>query len=436
MPLAAACALSALPNTEKCWDFLLRDAIIRFMLKFPQGFLWGAATSAHQVEGNNSYSDWWKYEAEGKIKYPSGQACRHYQLFREDFDIAKSLNHNCHRFSVEWARVQPWQNEFLAQEIKHYQDVVLALKERGIEPVVTLHHFTNPQWLLELGGWENRKSVDYFLAFIEKIVDALSADVRYWVTINEPLIYTHFSYLAGDWPPQKKSLLAAAKVRNHLAQAHIRGYKLIREIYRRKNLIPPLISIASHTQAVTTCRPNLINRLSCASRDWLYNFAFVDRLFRAQTLDYIGINYYSRNLVDVRSWGVDKFFFQACSDNCDPREKNSLGWEVYPEGLYDLLIKFKKYNLPVLVTENGICTDDDSQRWRYIYGHLESAHKALEQGVKVIGYIYWSLLDNFEWDKGFSPRFGLVEVDFRTFERKIRPSALKLAQACRTSTLE
>ncbi len=416
--------------------FFVGNVIIRFMLKFPQGFLWGAATSSHQVEGDNVYNDWWKFEQEGKIKYSSGAACRHYQLYPDDFDLAKSLNHNCHRFSIEWSRIQPQENEFSQKEINHYKEVISALRQRGLEPVVTLHHFTNPAWFTQSGGWENRKSAKQFLAYAEKIVEALAADVRYWVTINEPLIYTHFSYLIGDWPPQKKSLLAAYRVRNNLARAHILAYRLIRKIYLKKNLPLPLISIASHTQAITTCRPNLINKLSCFARDQLYNFAFVDKLFRAGTLDYIGINYYSRNLVDVKEWGIDKFFFQACGDNCDPRERNSLGWEIYPEGLYDLLTKFKKYNLPILITENGICTEDDHQRWRYIQGHLESVVKALGRGVKVIGYIYWSLLDNFEWDKGFRPRFGLIEVDYQTFERKVRPSALKLAQVCRTSILE
>lgn len=406
------------------------------MAEFPKDFFWGAATSAYQVEGDNALSDWWEWEKRVGVKEPSGQACRHYELFRKDFDIAQYLHHTAHRFSVEWSRIEPEEGKFLEQEIRHYIEVACALRERGIEPVVTLHHFTNPLWLARAGGWNNRDSITFFVRYVERIVDALAPHVRFWVTINEPMVYVYHAYVIGAWPPQERSLARARKVTDMLADAHIAAYRRIHELYKKKQLPLPSVSIAHNMRAFVPCTPALKNRIAAYLRDRNFNVAFLARLIKENSLDYIGVNYYSRDLIDLDSWRMKGILLDACRKGHNTLEKNSLGWEIYPEGLYTLLLRLKRYGLPVFILENGICSDDDSLRWDFIRRHLLQVHSAMQQGAKVIGYLYWSLLDNFEWDKGFAPRFGLVDVDYRSFSRTIRASAQKLAEVCKTGTIE
>jgi beta-glucosidase len=405
------------------------------MIAFPEGFLWGAALSAYQAEGDNPNSDWWQWEQRIGLKQASGQACRHYELYRSDFDLALSLNHNAHRLSIEWSRVEPRQGEFSEKEISHYKDVILSLKQRNIQPVVTLHHFTNPLWFTALGGWKNKNAHSYFLPYVRKIVEALGEDVRYWITINEPLVYIYHSYILGVWPPQEKSFFSARKIENNLAIAHIKAYRLIHDIYKEKKLHSACVSIAQNLQAFVACQPSLINKVAVYLRERLYNFSFIENLIRHKSLDFIGINYYGRNLAHVEKWGFINLLIDTCGHGHHPLKKNSLGWDIYPEGLGDLLLKLKRYELPVLITENGVCTDDDNQRWEFISDHLRQTGEAIKQGVKVIGYIYWSLLDNFEWDKGFVPRFGIIGVDYGTYERTVRDSGKKLAEVAKSGVL-
>jgi beta-glucosidase len=411
--------------------------------RFPRDFLWGAATSAHQVEGNNIYSDWWEWEEKGLIRDPSdrsrahrsGAACRHYELYQEDFQLAQSLSHNAHRFSIEWARIEPQEGIFQESQISHYQEVLRSLRERGITPVVTLHHFTNPLWLIKKGGWTNRKSIFYFLRYTKKIVEALGDGVTYWVTINEPTIYAYFSYLIGTWPPQEKSAYKTWTVLNHFAQAHIQAYRFIHLYYRKNNLRSPQVGIANNLQFYQPLPDTSCNRWSATVRNKLFNLYFIKRLVKARSFDYIGLNYYSRSLVKAQSWSPRALLTGAGSDASSEVKKNSLGWDIYPHGLYRILIDLKQFNLPVIILENGICTDDDDLRWEFIRSHLLSVARAISEGVKVTGYFYWALLDNFEWDKGFGPRFGLVGMEYNTHKRIVRPSARKLASVYQTSEL-
>jgi beta-glucosidase len=400
------------------------------MHDFPRDFLFGAATSAHQVEGNNSLSDWWEYELAGKLKYRSGDACRHYDLYEQDFDLAKELNHNCHRLSIEWSRIEPEEGRFSSEELGHYKKVILALRRRGLTPIVTLHHFTNPGWFVRFGGWSLRESSDYFLRYVSKVVGELSEEVQFWVTINEPMVYLYHSYLLGVWPPQEKSLSKTQAVKNNLLRAHINSYRLIRAIYQKKNLGRPLVSIAQNMQAFVPCVPTLRNNIAVYLRAKFFNLEFIEKSIRARALDFIGVNYYSRSLVELKGWGIKNFAMDICAGKHSSLKKNSLGWDIYPEGFYNILVALKKYNLPIFILENGICTEDDSLRWSFIRDHLSKLGQAMDSGVKVLGYIYWSLIDNYEWDKGFAPRFGLIEVDYNTYQRRVRDSARRFAQVC------
>ncbi|MFA5092712.1 MAG: glycoside hydrolase family 1 protein [Candidatus Omnitrophota bacterium] len=405
------------------------------MKKFPRNFLWGAATSSHQVEGQNIYNDWWLAEQSGALKEASGDACCHYELYPQDFAIAKELNHNCHRFSIEWSRIEPVEGKFNTVEIEHYRKVLLELKRQGLEPVVTLHHFTNPVWFSQKGGWTKAKLQKYFLRFVDKVVREFSGLVKFWITINEPLIYSSHAYLLGVWPPKKNSLIQTAQVTINMARAHVKAYRLIHKIYQERSLLQPMVSISANLQAFEICFPTLKNKIALYLRHKLYNLCFIEALLRRKTLDYIGINYYGRNLADVRSFKIRSLLLDTCSYNHLPLRKNSLGWDIYPQGLYKLLMALKKYNLPIMITENGICTEDDSLRWDYIYEHLEQMGMAMDQGVNVLGYIYWSLIDNFEWAQGFAPRFGLVHIDYQNQKRTIRDSAKRLAQVAKDNEI-
>ncbi|MEI7999305.1 MAG: family 1 glycosylhydrolase, partial [Candidatus Omnitrophota bacterium] len=346
------------------------------MLKFPQNFLWGSATSSYQVEGDNSNSDWWPWEKKAG-KEQSGAACRHYELYEQDFELVKSLNHNAHRLSIEWARIEPNEGEFSQKELNHYIDVIVKLRAHGIEPIVTLHHFTNPIWFSQSGGWTDKRCVQRFVRYCDFVTRGLAPYVHYWITINEPTIYFSHSYMWGLWPPQLKSNLKAWQVHDHLTLAHIEIYHLMEGIYKELNLSKPLVSISQHLSAIVPCTDTLRNRWAVSLRNYWFNFEILDKLAGEQTLDFIGVNYYSRQLVDVSSWWIGNLLMETCSKNHHPMMKNSLGWDIYPDGLLQVLLKLKKYNLPVMITENGICTADDNQRWEFIRDHLTSVHQAI-----------------------------------------------------------
>ena len=390
-------------------------------IKFPKNFLWGSALSAYQSEGNNVNSDWWEWEKRvGREN--SGMASRHYEMYEEDYDLAKKLNHNAHRLSIEWSRIEPEEGKFCEKELEHYVKVILSLKARNIEPMVTLHHFTNPIWFNKLGGWQKKASIDYFLRYCDFVVRHLAKHVHFWITINEPTIYISHAYLFGAWPPQAKSYIKSKIVENILFQAHLLCYRLIHNIYKELNLTKPSVSIAQYTQSYVPSPCNLKNRLIAYLMDKRLNFWFLDKMMQHKAIDFVGLNYYTRQKIG--------------KNDPHPVKKNSLGWDIYPEGLYELLLKVGKYRLPVIITENGICTTDDDLRWEYIKSHLTSVRRAMEKGVNVMGYLYWSLIDNFEWDKGFSPRFGLINIDYKTYKRTIKESAVKFGQVCKTGQLD
>jgi len=409
------------------------------MIKFPPGFLWGAATSAYQVEGDNRNSDWWQWEKDAG-KERSGPACRHYELYKRDFDLAVRLQHNAHRLSIEWSRIEPREGKFSQKELKHYLDVILALKKRNIEPVVTLHHFSNPAWFARSGGWLDNRAASRFLGFCEFVVRPLAKHVRYWITINEPTIYISHAYILGVWPPQVKSYIKAYIVEEHLAQAHVQAYDMINKVYKELNLGYPFVSIAQHLMDYIPHKKDLKNQLAVYLRDRLYNMGFLERIIRyspeRKHLDFIGLNYYSRQVVDPKKFGLENLAMDVLDKKYTRCPTNSLGWAIYPKGIYDLLLELKNYGLPVMITENGICTEDDNQRWEFIYSHLSYIHRAMSKGVEVIGYLYWSLMDNFEWDKGFAPRFGLIKVDYATLKRTLRRSARKFAKVCKAGVLK
>lgn len=421
-------------------------------MEFPKGFLWGAATSAHQVEGNNFYNDWWEWERSGKTKEVSGIACDHFRRFEEDFDLAAKLSHNVHRFSIEWSRIEPVEGCFDEKALAHYRKVVDALRVRSIEPIVTLHHFTNPAWFLKSGGWTQVKAVDRYLRYVKRVVQALGTQVRWWITINEPMVYIYMHYLTGEGPPGGKGQLGdGLKVLDHMIRAHAGAYHLLHQANPNAQ-----VSIAKFLTVFRPCRKHsLLDRLSVRLSDKLFNTVFLDAVTEGRwaipgrrtqslqearnTLDFLGLNYYRPNFIRSRPLKGD-LLGEACdvSHHKDQIEEITdwMRWPVVPSGFTEVLMRFSKLKLPILVTENGTSMEDDSRRWRFIERHLSALHEASAKGVKVIGYCYWSLMDNFEWAHGFEPRFGLIEVDRQTRERRLRPSAIKYAKVCKSNRLE
>ena len=410
--------------------------------------LWGAATSAHQVEGGNQWNDWWAWEKAGKIAEPSGLACDQYHLFREDFHLARSLGHTAHRFSLEWSRFEPSDGQWNEEAFRHYDEVFDALQAENLEPVVTLHHFTNPQWFAEQGGWLRPDAPDLFARYVKKIAERYGQRAKFWITINEPLIFLYQGYLLGRWPPGEKSLDQCFKVMRELIRAHIKAYQVLHAEAASRNSAC-WVSLAHHMTAFSPCRKaswadrwnlflreGFLNRLiieALQSGFLFYPGIFCEKLPAGRTLDFLGVNYYTRDFIRFKNFlGFDQFGDVCAKDHhhAEVTGLNSLNWEIYPQGIREVVSSLARYRLPIVVTENGVCTDDDRVRQRFIEDHLRELEKARLAGIPVGGYFYWSLVDNFEWAEGFKPRFGIVEIDYATQERKVRESAKTLTINC------
>jgi beta-glucosidase len=420
---------------------------------FPEGFLWGSATSAHQVEGNNTNNDWWAWEQAGRVKETSGLACDQFNRFREDFDLAKQLGHNAHRISVEWSRIEPNEGQFDESALDHYREVVCALRERNIEPIVTLHHFASPQWLAAKGGWLQGSVVDLFGRYSAKIYEALGKYVRLWITINEPMVFVWMHYLQGLGPPGEKNMDLGFKVLEHVMRSHGAASYMIHKI-SKENKQDAQVSVAHHTQPFDPCRrwwPG--DRLVAYLTEHFYNQNLLDALTEGRlripgrktirieenknSLDFLGMNFYGRVFMRQGPLGKDAWVGIRCSTrhHREVVERNCMDWDVHPPTLNRALRWSLPYRLPVLISENGICTSDDLQRQRFIANHIKQAAIAIRQGIPVMGYLYWSLIDNFEWADGYGPRFGLVEVDYKTQKRTARDSAFKYAQICKSNRI-
>jgi beta-glucosidase len=420
-------------------------------IEFPQGFLWGAATAAHQVEGGNSNNDWWEWEHRGgKIAdgTTSEIACDQFNRYEEDFDLAKRFGHNAHRLSLEWSRIEPEQGIFSSKAIDHYRRVLEALHERGIEPIVTLHHFTTPLWIAKDGGWENASIVEYFIRYAKVVASELGELIKLWNTINEPNVYVYESYIDGTGPPGASSLRSASIVLVNMLRAHALAYHTIHETSRASEC---QVGIAKHMRIFDPMRQgHPIDRTLAWISDFLFNRWFLEAIETGRlawpigigqqvqilsgTQDFIGLNYYSRDMTKFSLLKPQMLFMEHIVNPGSP--VNDLGWEIYPEGIYRLLLRLKEYNKPIYITENGIPALDDAKRVAYLRDHLSQVHRAITEGADVRGYLHWSLLDNFEWAEGLTPRFGLFGMDYETQERTPRPSAEAYAKVATENRLD
>ncbi|MFH8491078.1 glycoside hydrolase family 1 protein [Streptomyces longisporoflavus] len=398
------------------------------MRDFPTDFLWGSATAAHQVEGGNTNSDWWEWEhrADSPAKESSADGIDHWNRYDQDFALLAALGQNAHRFSVEWARIEPAEGEFSQSAIDHYRRVLESLHRHGLTPFVTLYHFSLPRWFAERGGWLGADAVGLFGRYVERAVSALGDLAPYFGTVNEPQMVALMGYLAGGHPPGRRDIESAKQVNQTLATAHRVAVSAVRA--------------GSGTSRVGTClnlphiepfRPEEAADVATAARMTAF-FAdtHIDDLRSAPDPgDFVGVQYYSRNLADGTSPAM------TAPPPADA-ELSQIGWEIYPQGLGPVLRKAAEAGLPVMVTENGIAALDDEQRVRFLASHLREVRSAVQDGVDVRGYFHWSAFDNYEWGT-FEPRFGLIGVDHEAGMRRIvRPSVAYYGQVASTGDLE
>lgn len=404
--------------------------------RFPKGFYWGAATASYQVEGGILNTDWAEAAQKGRVP-ACGDACDHYHRFEEDFDIAKSLGHNAHRLSIEWARIEPEDGKWDEEAIMHYRKVLTALRVRGMKPYVTLWHFTLPTWFAERGGFERTDSPEIFARYCAHVVSRLDDLCDSFSTMNEPNVYGSNGWLRGSWPPFKRFLLTDLisitnsgrtyesearkglsplflymRVMSNLVASHNRAYDRIKEVSPDTD-----VSVVKHV-ILFHANWNPLNKLVAFVANYFWTYRFMNRVYRK--CDSIGLNYY---------------FHKKFGDTAT-YEKTDMDWDIYPEGIEEALMMLARYKRPLYVSESGIADERDVHRADYIIRQVQAMWRAMERGADVRGHMYWSLLDNYEWALGFEKRFGLVEINYETLERKVRPSAHVYQKICAENAVE
>ncbi len=432
----------------------------RSFITFPEGFVWGSATSAYQIEGSfntdeRSLSIWDTFShTPGKTRNgdTGDVACDHYCRMSDDIQLISDLNHNAYRFSVAWPRIQPaGMGAANPAGLDFYDRLVDGLLAKDIDPYLTLYHWDLPQVLQDAGGWTVRDTALRFADFAEMVARRLGDRVNYWTTLNEPFVAAMAGYFTGEHAPGIQDVTAAVKAVHHLLLAH--GYAVPR--IRTAAARPVEVGITLNLTSVHSASGAEADRQAARRFDGIQNRMFLDALFCAEypndmvelfgpilppigaddmsvisaELDFLGVNYYNRTVMRYNP----EMFLVNFSDVHPEGHEYTLLWEIYPQGLYETLMRvWNDYHLPKLfVTENGAAMPDgvdadqrirDVRRTRFLRDHLIQCHRAIQDGAPLKGYFAWSLMDNFEWAYGYEMRFGLVYVDFATQRRMIKDS--------------
>jgi beta-glucosidase len=419
------------------------------LLTFPDGFLWGVSSSAYQTEGgnDNDWTEWeqqnaerlaaeagpakdygngpvprWKLiakQAKDPSNYLSGKAVDSWNRWQEDVDLAKSLNLNAFRFSVEWSRIEPKRGQYDKKAIDHYVQMAKYCQKRGLRPLVTLYHFTLPVWTGSSKAWEDRNFIDPFVAYVQVVIKQMPRGIDYLI-INEPEMFALLGWLQGEVPPYKKSILRFRKVMRHLSEAHNRSYDAIKQH-------DPKAQISSAVQNIhfdaTRNFAWPINATMAKVCDRLLNHDFHHRTMDHQ--DFIALNHYMHCVVNL---GMFK--------NPPTEPRSDLGWYLHPESMYAAIKAHQRYGKPIWITENGLADKKDKLRQWYLPEVLQQVHRAIADGIDVRGYFHWSLTNNFEWNRGFWAEFGLVDVDRTTLKRIPRKSARLYAEIASQNSLK
>ncbi len=418
-------------------------------LHFPADFRWGTATSAHQVEGGNKNNDWWQFEQDGHIKDDSSSetACDWWEGAEADFDRMADLGHNAHRLSVEWSRVEPQPGQWDQAALDRYRDMVSGLRQRGIEPMVTLHHQTDPLWFVERGGWENSELArEHFPRYVAKVVQALGEHVDLWCTFNEPNHYVLFGWLRGSHPPAKTDFRAGMRALRAIWKSHADAYRLIHELQPKAR-----VGVALHFVVFDPAKADsAADRWAAGRQHKMFNQMPLAALTRGRmpwnsggpfilgvkgTYDWLGINYFYRRRVTFDlGRSADLYGRMVVPEDADvPIE--GVG-ETYAKGLLRIARWLSVYGCPLYVTENGVADLTDERRPRFLLSHLKQVWHAIQFNYPIKGYYHWTLVDCFQWDYGYSLRFGLIKLDPQTGERTVRPSGELYAEICRANAID
>ena len=413
-------------------------------MHFPPDFRWGTATAALQVEGNNENSDWWTWEQQpGAILHGqrSGLACDWWANAEADLDRAAEMGTNAHRLSLEWSRIEPEPSVFDGASLDRYREILQGMVDRGIEPMVTLHHFSNPLWLVEKGDFSSELVVDYFRRYVSRVVDHLGDLVPRWVTINEPMVYMFMRYMAGTFPPpRRRGTLAGLEALRNMLRCHAAAYHTIKELQPQAEVgIAKNVAILQPPPEGGRLQQAWARRMS-----WIYNDMWVESMVSgrlrlpagrgriphlAGSFDFYGLNYYTRfylrfpRFAPDSDWGADA----VVSDG-------NYG-EIYPSGLFEAIRRANHYGKPIYITENGVPDAADRLRPGFLITHLREVWRAISFCFPIMGYYHWSLVDNFEWDRGWTQRFGLIALDPETQVRTLRPSGRLYSEICRSGSV-
>ncbi|KAL0488603.1 beta-glucosidase [Acrasis kona] len=423
---------------------------------FPEDFLWGTATSAHQVEGYNDNNQWHAFE-QGLLWKPesglpigdgtvSGKACDHWNLYKKDIQLMKKdLGTNTYRFSIEWSKIEYRKGQYNMSVVQHYHDVIDELLANNISPMVTIHHFTDPLWFVDLGAWEKSENVEHFVSFAKFAFNEYSSKVKLWCTINEPNVYSLAGYTGGGFPPRKNDIPLAMEVMKNFGDGHVAAYRALKQLpngaeskigivhqlgnhdaYNKDSLMDRVI-----TKFANDLSPGIF--LSFFSTGIMkFHIPFVvnfnhENKDAINSNDFIGLNYYTRQ--------VEQFTFDSptLANQYRDRSRNytDMDWEIYPEGIYRMIKLIDHYNpnIPIIITENGIADAKDRFVKMFYERYLYAVSRAIKEGYNVKGFVAWSLLDNFEWSGGFEPRFGLYHVNYETQERTLKEGSKAFIQA-------
>jgi beta-glucosidase len=414
---------------------------------FPVNFLWGTSTSAHQIEGNNDNNQWTLWEnIPGNIKNGDKQDMKnggvnHWNMMEQDIMLMKKIGVKSYRFSIEWSKIERVQGTFEREPMDKYKYLLDLLQKSGIEPLITLHHFTDPIWFQELGAFTKTENIRLFVNFARYVYkELLPYNIKMYCTINEPNVYANFGYLTGQFPPGKKDAKLAAIVSSNLMKTHVQVYKTLKSMERGNETMIGLSPNFVHFEPYRKYNPIERYLASIIKNAYIQNIIeyFITGKYRFHqpgivdhmdenpaaigALDYIGINFYFNTRVKL-NWDIVMPFINV-NDESDPQlVTTDMGWAIYPEGLYRAIKQVAPLKVPIYITENGIADAVDTRRDMFIRRYLYALSKAIKDGYDVRGYYWWSLMDNFEWAEGFHPRFGLYEVDYETKKRTLRKGA-------------
>ena len=429
---------------------------------FPENFLWGAATASAQIEGGYNEGgrspSIWDVAPERKIKNGENchTACDHFHHYKEDVAIMKQLGFKSYRFSVSWSRIIPEEGKVNSNGLAFYSNLVDELLQNGIEPLVTLYHWDLPLWVDKYGGWESKKIVAFFQEYVKTVVDALSDRVTYWMTFNEPSCFMMNGYMQGVHAPFKRHYLSLPKFSKIFMKANFEAVKTIRAHAKKKPLVGLSYAAGANipksqnsTDIEKARNKTFFKGIGVMNNRWWMDPIILGKGVRAYGIyhisnrfarrikvdfDFMGINNYEA--FDYAAWGGDK------SIDKSKFKKSSMGWVIDGRSIYwTLKFIYERYRLPIMVTENGMAWNDkvvngevdDNIRIEFMDEYIGNVKKAIADGVPVIGYQHWSLLDNFEWAEGYEPRFGLVHVDFATQKRTIKNSAYHYGEIIKTN---